>query len=83
MRYNPRIDTVVVTHPDADHYNDLPDVLTDAHHPVRMCCHRGSGLSCQVYGGSMPRCARSAPYADNVVKRESSTGPPIVKWYID
>ena len=29
MRYNPRIDTVVVTHPDADHYNYLPDVLTD------------------------------------------------------
>ena len=26
---NPRIDTVVVTHPDADHYNYLPDVLTD------------------------------------------------------
>ncbi len=34
MRYNPRIDTVVVTHPDPDHYNYLPDVLTDAHHPV-------------------------------------------------
>ena len=26
---NPRIDTVVVTHPDADHYNYLPDVLKD------------------------------------------------------
>jgi competence protein ComEC len=26
---SPRIDTVVVTHPDADHYNYLPDVLTD------------------------------------------------------
>ena len=29
MRYNPRIDTVGVTHPDADLYNYLPDVLTD------------------------------------------------------
>ena len=26
---SPRIDTVIVTHPDADHYNYLPDVLTD------------------------------------------------------
>ncbi|MCH8316588.1 MAG: MBL fold metallo-hydrolase [Planctomycetes bacterium] len=26
---NPRIDTVVITHLDADHYNYLPDVLTD------------------------------------------------------
>ncbi len=26
---NPRIDTVVVTHPDSDHYNYLPHVLTD------------------------------------------------------
>ena len=26
---SPRIDTVGVTHPDADHYNYLPDVLTD------------------------------------------------------
>ena len=26
---NPRIDTVVVTPPDADHYTYLPDVLTD------------------------------------------------------
>ena len=26
---NPRIDTVVVTHPHTDHYNFLPDVLTD------------------------------------------------------
>ena len=29
MRYNRRIDTVVVPHPDADHHNYLPDVLTD------------------------------------------------------
>ena len=29
MRYNPRIDTKVVRHPDADHQNYLPDVLTD------------------------------------------------------
>ncbi len=29
MTYNPRIDTVVVTHPNAAHYNYLPDVLMD------------------------------------------------------
>ncbi len=29
MRYNPHIDTVVVTHPDTDNYSYLPDVLTD------------------------------------------------------